>query len=133
MTNSSDLLVKYYDALSNGNLEVVSECFDNASKFLSLYGVVNINSKNDILKTYSDLINSWKEQNISSKVGYDRDSFLVTNIQENIDLVKTKLTNFDLDGNLLQEWNCTYISRENNGQWLISLGTTDNKKTKWKE
>ena len=102
-------------------------------KILSLYGVVNINSKNDILKTYSDLINSWKEQNISFKVGYDRDSFLVTNIQENIDLVKTKLTNFDLDGNLLQEWNCTYIIRENNGQWLISLGTTDNKKTKWKE
>ena len=101
MTNSSDLLVKYYDALSNGNLVVVSECFDIPSKFLSLYGVVNINSKNDILKTYSDLINSWKEQNISFKVGYDRDSFLVTNIQENIDLVKTKLTNFDLDGNLL--------------------------------
>ena len=50
MTNSSDLLVKYYDALSNGNLEVVSECFHIPSKFLSLYGVVNINSKNDILK-----------------------------------------------------------------------------------
>ena len=32
MTNSSDLLVKYYDALSNGNLEVVSECFDIPSK-----------------------------------------------------------------------------------------------------
>ena len=33
MTNSSDLLVKYYDALSNVNLEVVSECFDIPSKF----------------------------------------------------------------------------------------------------
>ena len=42
--------------------------------------------------------------------------FLITNIQENIDLVKTKLTNFNLDGNLLQEWNCAldYIIRENN-------------------
>tara|TARA_B100001564_G_C20608235_1_gene656282 strand:- start:791 stop:1192 length:402 start_codon:yes stop_codon:yes gene_type:complete len=129
MTNSSDLLVRYYDALSDGNLEIICECFDIPSKIISLYGLVNINSKDDILKTYSNLINSWKEQNISSKVGYDRDAFLVSNIQKNVDLVKTKLTNFDLEGKLLQEWNCTYVIQENNNQWLISLGTTDNRKT----
>ena len=129
MTNSSDLLVRYYDALSDGNLEIICECFDIPSKIISLYGVVNINSKDDILKTYSDLINSWKKKNISSKVGYDRDAFLVSNIQKNVDLVKTKLTNFDLEGTLLQEWNCTYVIQENNNQWLISLGTTDNRKT----
>ena len=129
MTNSSDLLVRYYDALSDGNLEIICECFDIPSKIISLYGVVNINSKDDILKTYSDLINSWKKQNISSKVGYDKDAFLVSNIQKNVDLVKTKLTNFDLEGKLLQEWNCTYVIQENNNQWLISLGTTDNRKT----
>ena len=129
MTNSSDLLVRYYDALSDGNLEIICECFDIPSKIISLYGVVNINSKDDILKTYSDLINSWKKQNISSKVGYDRDAFLVSNIQKKVDLVKTKLTNFDLEGKLLQEWNCTYVIQENNNQWLISLGTTDNRKT----
>ena len=129
MINSSDLLVRYYDALSDGNLEIICECFEIPSKIISLYGVVNINSKDDILKTYSDLINSWKEQNISSKVGYDRDAFLVSNIQKNVDLVKTKLTNFDLEGKPLQEWNCTYVIQENNNQWLISLGTTDNRKT----
>ena len=129
MTNSSDLLVRYYDALSDGNLEIICECFDIPSKIISLYGVVNINSKDDILKTYSDLINSWKKKNISSKVGYDRDAFLVSNIQKNVDLVKTKLTNFDLEGKPLQEWNCTYVIQENNNQWLISLGTTDNRKT----
>ena len=129
MTNSSDLLVRYYDALSDGNLEIICECFDIPSKIISLYGVVNINSKDDILKTYSDLINSWKKKNISSKVGYDRDAFLVSNIQKNVDLVKTKLTNFDLEEKLLQEWNCTYVIQENNNQWLISLGTTDNRKT----
>ena len=129
MINSSDLLVRYYDALSDGNLEIICECFDIPSKIISLYGIVNINSKDDILKAYSDLIKSWKEQNISSMVGYDTDSFLVSNIQDNIDLVKTKLTNFDLEGKPLQEWNCTYVIRQNNNQWLISLGTTDNRKT----
>lgn len=129
MINSSDLLVRYYDALSDGNLEIICECFDIPSKIISLYGIVNINSKDDILKAYSDLIKSWKEQNISSKVGYDTDSFLVSNIQDNIDLVKTKLTNFDLEGKPLQEWNCTYVIRQNNNQGLISLGTTDNRKT----
>ena len=129
MINSSDLLVRYYDALSDGNLEIICECFDIPSKIISLYGIVNINSKDDILKAYSDLIKSWKEQNISSKVGYDTDSFLVSNIQDNIDLVKTKLTNFDLEGKPLQEWNYTYVIRQNNNQGLISLGTTDNRKT----
>ena len=129
MINSSDLLVRYYDALSDGNLEIICECFDIPSKIISLYGIVNINSKDDILKAYSDLIKSWKEQNISSKVGYDTDLFLVSNIQDNVDLVKTKLTNFDLEGKPLQEWNCTYVIRQNNNQWLISLGTTDNRKT----
>ena len=40
------------------------------------------------------------------------------------------LKNFDLDGNFLQEWNCTYIIRKEHDQWLISLATTNNKTSK---
>ena len=126
------ILSLFYSIHSYGSVDgkgIICECFDIPSKIISLYGIVDINSKDDILKAYSDLIKSWKEQNISSKVGYDTDSFLVSNIQDNVDLVKTKLTNFDLEGKPLQEWNCTYVIRQNNNQWLISLGTTDNRKT----
>ena len=127
MSNSTETLVKYYDAISNADLQTICECFDIPSKLISLYGVVNITSREDIIKTYSDIIETWKPQNISSKIGYDRNSFDVSSIQENIDLVKTRLTNFDLDGNFLLEWDCSYIVRKEDHRWLISVGTTNNK------
>ena len=127
MNDSTETLVKYYDAISKADLEKICESFDIPSKLISLYGVVNITSKEDIIKTYSDIIKTWKTQNISNKIGYDKNSFEVTTIQENIDLVRTRLTNFDLDGNFLLEWDCSYIVREENDRWLISVGTTNNK------
>jgi hypothetical protein len=127
MSNSTETLVKYYDAISYADLQTICECFDIPSKLISLYGVVNITSREDIIKTYSDIIETWKPQNISNKIGYDRNSFDVSSIQENIDLVKTRLTNFDLDGNFLLEWDCSYIVRKEDHRWLISVGTTNNK------
>ena len=127
MSNSTETLVKYYDAISNADLQTICECFDIPSKLISLYGVVNITSREDIIKTYSDIIETWKPQNISNKIGFDRNSFDVSSIQENIDLVKTRLTNFDLDGNFLLEWDCSYIVRKEDHRWLISVGTTNNK------
>ena len=49
-------MVKYYDALSSADLQTICECFDVPSKLISLYGVVNIAGKEDIIKTYSDII-----------------------------------------------------------------------------
>ena len=130
MSNSTETMVKYYDAVSNADLQTICECFDIPSKIISLYGVVNIASKEDIIKTYSGIIETWKTQNISNKTGYDKNDFNISKIQENIDLVKTRLTNFDLDGNFLQEWDCLYIVRKENDRWLISLATTNNKTSK---
>ena len=130
MSNSTETLVKYYDAISNTDLQTICKCFDIPSKLISLYGVVNITNREDIIKTYSDIIETWKIQNISNKIGYDRNTFDVSKIQENIDLVKTKLTNFDLNGNFLLEWDCSYIVRKDDVGWLISVGTTNNKTSK---
>ena len=130
MSDSTETLVKYYDAISKADLEKICESFDIPSKLISLYGVVNITSKEDIIKTYSEIIETWKTQNISHKIGYDKNDFNISKIQENIDLVKTRLTNFDLDGNFLQEWDCSYIVRKENDRWLISLVTTNNQSSK---
>ena len=130
MSDSTETLVKYYDAISNADLQTICKCFDIPSKLISLYGVVNITSREDIIKTYSDIIETWKTQNISNKIGYDKNDFNISKIQENIDLVKTRLTNFDLDGNFLLEWDCSYIVRKENDLWLLSLATTNNKTSK---
>ena len=81
MSDSTETLVNYYDAISKADLEKICESFDIPSKLISLYGVVNITSKEDIIKTYSDIIETWKTQNISNKIGYDKTTFEVTKIQ----------------------------------------------------
>ena len=85
MKSSTEIMVKYYDAISSADLQTICECFDIPSKLISLYGVVNITTRDDIIKTYSDIIETWKTQNISNKIGYDKNTFEVSNIQENID------------------------------------------------
>ena len=68
MTDSTEILVKYYDSLTNGDLQSVSECFDVPSKLISLYGVVDISSRQEILTTFANMIDTWKEQRISNKI-----------------------------------------------------------------
>ena len=82
MSDSTETLVKYYDAISNAELQNICQCFDIPSKLISLYGVVNITSREDIIKTYSDIIETWKTQNISNKIGYDKNTFDVTKFRK---------------------------------------------------
>ena len=84
MSNSTETMVKYYDAISNKDLQTICECFDIPSKLISLYGVVNITSRDDIIKTYSDIIETWKTQNISNKIGYDKNTFDVSDPNKNL-------------------------------------------------
>ena len=127
---SVDTLVKYYDAISTADFDTIAECFDTPSKLISLYGTVNHSSREQIKETYAKIIKTWNEQGISKQVGYDKEAFEVVNLQDNIDLVHTRLSNYDLEGKFLQEWNCSYIIREEGNSWLISLAASDNKASK---
>ena len=127
---SVDTLVKYYDAISTADFNTIAECFDTPSKLISLYGTVNHSSKQQIKETYAKIIDSWNKQGISKQVGYDKNAFEVVNLQDSIDLVHTRLSNYDLEGKFLQEWNCSYIIREEGNSWLISLAPSDNKASK---
>ena len=89
MIKSTDALVSYYVAISNADLEKISTCFDLPSKLISLYGVVDMLTKKDIINTYNNLIRTWNNQGISNRIGFDINKFEVKHIQNNIDLVKT--------------------------------------------
>ena len=127
MSNSKDALVNYYAAISNADLENISACFDLPAKLISLYGVVDIISKKDIITTYNNIIKTWNDQGISNKIGYDADKFKITHVQNNIDLIQTELKNYDLNGSYIQKWRSIYILRQANTKWVISLATSDNK------
>jgi len=129
MGNSKDTLVNYYVAISNADLENISTCFDLPAKLISLYGVVDIISKKDIITTYDNVIKTWNDQGISNKIGYDVEKFKISHIQNNIDLIQTELKNYDLNGSYIQNWRSIYILRLVNTKWVISLATSDNKRS----
>ena len=60
------------------------------------------------------------------KIGYDREQFKVINVQDNVKLVQTELTNYNKDGGERSSWNCTYVMVKHNDEWLMSLATSDN-------
>ena len=68
MSNSKDTLVNYYAAISNADLEKISTFFDLPAKLISLYGVVDIISKKDIITIYDNIIKKWNGQGISTKL-----------------------------------------------------------------
>jgi len=125
--NSVDRLVEYYNALVEGDWPTLVNCFDLPSKVISLYGVVNFECKEQIQNVYESVLDTWRQNGIAQEFSYKRDTFRVEKIQENINLVQTKLTNYDFDGNYLQDFNCSYIIRKEGDNWLISLATSSNK------
>ena len=58
-----------------------------------------------------------------------RDDFSLTQVQENVVLIRNQLTNFDLNGNFHQTWECTYVMTKSDEKWKISLATTNNRAT----
>jgi len=126
MSNSKDTLVNYYAAISNADLENISTYFDLPAKLISLYGVVDVISKKDIITTYDNIIKTWNDQGISNKIGYDVDKFKIFHVQNNIDLIQTELKNYDLNGYHIQNWKSIYVLRLVNTKWVISLATSDN-------
>ena len=62
MKSSTETMIKYYDALSSADLHTICECFDLPSKLISLFGVVYIAIKEDIVKTYSGITETVKQR-----------------------------------------------------------------------
>ena len=124
---SKALLIEYYDALSEGEFDKVAECYDLPCKLISLYGALDCASREQVRNAFVSIHDAWKSKDISPKIAYNPNEFVVKSIQPNIELAHTTLQNFDLDGRPLQKWHCTYVLRKEQEAFLISLATTNNR------
>ena len=124
-----DTLCSYYEAIRDQNFDDLPELFDDAMTGISLYGSQTVVGDQAIIKLFQNMVSNWKEQGISPRMGHDREQFKVTDVQENIKLVQTRLTNFDFDDNPLSSWDCTYVMVKKEDKWLVTLGTSNNQAT----
>ena len=119
----------YYEALANKKLEVVADSYDVPSKMITLAGVMNFGSRDAVKAAFENVIKTWEQQDISSRVGFNEADFNITDIQENCVLITNQLTNFNLKGDFHQTWECTYVMTKTDGQRKISVVITNNKAT----
>ena len=124
-----ETLKTYYEALASKNLEVVADSYDVPSKMITLAGVVNFGSRDAVKAAFGNLIETWEQQGISSKIGFDLEEFSIIDVQENCVVIRNQLTNFNLKGDFHQNWDCTYVLTKTDGKWKISVATTNNKAT----
>ena len=124
-----ETLKTYYEALAHKNLEVVADSYDVPSKMIMLAGVVNFGSRDAVKVASENAIKTWEQQSFSSRVGFDVEDFSITDVEDNFVMIRNQLTNFNLNGDFHQTWECTYVMTKTEGQWKISLVTSNNKAT----
>jgi hypothetical protein len=122
-------LAAYYDSLTEGAVEGISRFFDETVTLITLAGGSSVNGSKSIENIYRRLVKTWDSNGLSSKIGYSRSQFVSTNVQDNVKIVRTRLTNFTQSGEAFQSWNCTYVLCNRHDGWKITLATSDNETT----
>ena len=124
-----ETLKTYYEVLASKNWEVGADSYDVPSKKITLAGVVNFGSRDAVKTVFGDVIQTWEQQGISSKIGFDLEEFSIIDFQENCVVIRNQLTNFNLKGDFHKNWDCTYVLIKTDGKCKISVATTNNKAT----
>ena len=124
-----DVLVKYYESLSNGVVPGIGKYFDDAVTLISLTGSNVVSGAENIECAFENLLDTWKNLGVSSRIQYDRAQFRVEDVQDNVKTIRTRLTNFKESGEIFETWNCMYVMCETSEGWKITLATFDDKGT----
>ena len=70
-----ETLKTYYEALAHKNLEVVADSYDVPSIMITLAGFVNSGFRDVVKAAFENVIKTWEQQGISSRVGFDVEDF----------------------------------------------------------
>ena len=124
-----DVLIKYYESLSNDVVVGLSKYFDENVTLVSLTGSNVVSGTKNLEAVFENLVDTWKKLGVSRKIQYDRAKFRVEDIQDNVKTIHTRLTNFRDTGEVFETWNCMYVMCESDGGWKITLVTFDDKGT----
>ncbi len=128
-TEAVEVLLKYYDAISIRSVAGISKYFDSTATLISLTGSNAIAGAENIDAVFANLIETWDKLGVSLKIEYDASQFQVEEIQSNVAIIRTRLTNRRVTGELFESWNCMYVLVHTDVGWKISLATFDDRGT----
>ena len=124
-----DVLIKYYESLSNDVVVGLGKYFDENVTLVSLTGSNVVSGTKNLEAVFENLVDTWKKLGVSRKLQYDRAKFRVEDIQDNVKTIHTRLTNFRDTGEVFETWHCMYVMCESADGWKITLVTFDDKGT----
>jgi hypothetical protein len=124
-----DVLIKYYESLSNDVVVGLGKYFDETVTLISLTGSNVVRGTEELEAVFQNLVDTWKKLGVSRKIQYDRAKFRIEDIQDNVKTIRTRLTNFKETGEVFESWNCMYVMCDSADGWKITLVTFDDKGT----
>ena len=123
------VLLGYYESIRAGDVRGISRYFDSSVTLISLTGSNVLSGSTHIDAAFETLVETWRALGVSLKIQYDRDEFKIEDIQSNVVMIRTHLTNFRDNGEVFESWNCMYVLVNTEDGWKISVATFDDKGT----
>ena len=121
------VLVNYYESLSNGVVKGITRNFDETVTAISLAGSTAVTGTSNLENAFNSFLDNWQKLGVNSKFQYDPSQFRVEDVQDNVKIVRTRVTNFKESGEIFETWNCMYVLCKKDDGWKISLVTFDDK------
>ena len=121
------VLVNYYESLSNGVVKGITRNFDETVTAISLAGSTAVTGTANLENAFNSFLENWQKLGVNCKFQYDPSQFRIEDVQDNVKIVRTRLTNFKESGEIFETWNCMYVLCKKDDGWKISLVTFDDK------
>jgi hypothetical protein len=121
------VLVNYYESLSNGVVKGITRNFDETVTAISLAGSTAVTGTVNLENAFNSFLENWLKLGVNCKFQYDPSQFRIEDVQDNVKIVRTRLTNFKENGEIFETWNCMYVLCKKDDGWKISLVTFDDK------
>lgn len=121
------VLINYYESLRNGVVQGITRYFDDTVTAISLVGSTAITGTTNLEHAFNSFLENWKKLGVNCKFQYEPSQFRVEDVQDNVKIIRTQLTNFRDNGEIFETWNCLYVLCKKQDGWKISLATFDDK------
>ena len=121
------VLVNYYESFSNGVVKGITRNFDETVTAISLAGSTAVTGTANLENAFNSFLENWQKLKVNCKFQYDPSQFRIEDGQDNVKIVRTRLTNFKESGEIFETWNCMYVLCKKDDGWKISLVTFDDK------
>jgi hypothetical protein len=115
---------KYYTRINEKNWTAIATLFDIPTTLIVGPTKIVLGTPEDVTALYQGLGEKFEHEG-AVWIAWDRGSFALFQVHDDLVSVKTVITRQAADGTAIKTWNCSYTLRLLGQEWLFTLLTSD--------